>query len=93
MLPRRLRFALSILPCLPLLTACGSAPSLPALLTRVQVERVTVPAPLLTCAQEPQVPSGRISHEDVAVYLLALAEAGDDCRGKLTAVQGIIEEQ
>ncbi len=59
------------------LTACGRVPA-PAVLTKIQVERVTVPASLLTIAGEPAVPSSRMQSA-AAGYLVHLKTNDDEC--------------
>lgn len=82
----RLPPALLLLASLPLLTACGSPP--PVLVPVKEVVRVTPPAPLLACADEPSPPEGAYSQDDVAEWVVALAYAGRDCRAKLGDVRG-----
>lgn len=62
------------------------------MVTEVKYIRQEVPASLLECLAQPAAPS-IASQRDVALYLLDLAEAGEDCRGKLAAVKGIVEER
>lgn len=61
------------------------------MVTEVKYIRQEVPASLLDCAAQPVPPV--ISQRDVALYLLDLVEAGEDCRGKLAAVKGIVEKR
>lgn len=79
--------ALSILLSCVFLTGCTSDP--PPMVTEVQYIRQEVPASLLDCAAQP-LPPAISSQRDVAFYVLDLAEAGEDCRGKLAAVKGIV---
>ena len=48
-----------------------------------------VPASLLTCADHPASPAAEIQ-QDVAFYIVDLAEAGADCRSKLGAVARLL---
>jgi len=62
------------------------------MVTEVKVIRQEIPAALLDCAAQPVPPTIR-SQRDVALYLLDLAEAGEDCRGKLAAAKGIVDRR
>jgi len=60
---------------------------------RVVEVRPEVPSSLLSCQPAPEPPppeSG--TQRDVARFVLDLAEAGADCRGKLGAVRGLLAE-
>lgn len=82
--PRRIA-RLSVL-LLPLLSgACETVTRL--LPGRVEIQRVTPPAALLDCRPAPQVPPDPVSDRDAALYVLALDDAGGDCRDKLKAVK------
>ena len=70
-----------------LLTACASD-KLPTVV-EVRIERVAPPADLLNCAPDPAVPDAP-DQRAVAVYLLDLWDAGEDCRRKLGAVRGFV---
>ena len=74
-----------LLCCAALSTGCGPEP-----LTELRIERPEVPAGLLTCAPEPAVPPPEATQRDVALYLLDLGAAYDDCRGRLEAVRGLL---
>lgn len=69
------------------LTACGSGP---APLPRVEVQRLTVPPALLSCQPQPDPPT-MVDDRALALYILALADAGDDCRDRLGRVRGLVE--
>lgn len=71
------------------LTACGSGP---AHLPRVEVQRQTVPVALLSCQPQPPPPP-MVDDRALALYILALADAGDDCRDRLSRVRGLVEAQ
>ncbi len=65
------------------LTGCaGGPPAAP----RVEVVRMTVPAALLSCQPAP-VPPAMADDRDLARYILALSDAGDDCRDRLSRVR------
>lgn len=70
------------------LTACANAPPLP----KVEVQRITIPDSLLSCQPHP-VPPALTDDRELALYILALADAGDDCRDRLGRVRGLIDSQ
>ena len=55
--------------------------------------RVEVPPSLLSCMPEPKPREVWRTQRDVALYLVRLAEAGEDCRAKLGAVKGLVSGQ
>jgi len=70
------------------LAACASAPA-PGTLTKVQVERVTVPPALLIVAAEPAVPASRMQSA-AADYIARLKNNDDACHldvGAIAATQ------
>ncbi len=70
------------------LAACASAPA-PDVLTKLQVERVTVPGSLLTVAAEPTVPRSRMQSA-AADYIVHLKINDDECHldvGAIAATQ------
>jgi hypothetical protein len=74
-----------------LLSGCAGTPTTP---TEIRAERVPVPATLLTCQPAPTPPalSGRAGEQDaVALYIVQLWRAGEDCRTRLDAVRRIVE--
>jgi hypothetical protein len=72
------------------LTLCGCAapPPAPPELTRIQVERVTLPPGLLTCMPEPAAGNFTLQSQ-VADYLVQLQEAGADCRDTVAEIATI----
>lgn len=54
--------------------------------------KLTVPAPLLTCADDPAPPSGDFA-EEVRRWIIELWGAGQDCRDKLAAVAALQEAE
>ncbi len=71
------------------LTACAQPAPAPQVITKIQVERVTLPAGLLTCAPEPDAGPPWTTQAQVADYLVRLEEAGADCRDTVNAIAGI----
>lgn len=69
-----------------LLAACASEPLPP----EVRVERVEVPAVLLSCAEAPSVPPGPVTSRDAARIVVELHAAWADCHGKLGEVRGLV---
>ena len=67
-----------------LLTACSA--DLPPL-TEVRIERIEIPAVLLTCAPTPAPPPKPRTQGDVARYIVDLWEAGEDCRARVEAIR------
>jgi hypothetical protein len=51
---------------------------------------LAVPPSLLTCAAEPAPPGGQFTDADLADYVLALSDAGQDCRDRLAGVATIV---
>lgn len=68
-----------------LLTGCGSSP--PRL---AEPPRLTVPASLLSCAPQPELPATGTDDAVLARWILDLAAAGDDCRTRLDAVAKVV---
>lgn len=77
-----MRAALPLLWSLPLL-ACGG-PGAPVLV------RQEVPAALLVCQPAPPPPDEPFDDQQLALWLVDLAAAGEDCRTKLAAVKGLV---
>lgn len=67
-----------------LLTGCGGV--------EVVETRLKVPGHLLTCQAEPEPPI-EMTGQAVAGFIVDLAEAGEDCRRRLGAVQRILDGQ
>ncbi len=70
------------------LAACARSPA-PTVVTRSEIERVTVPAALLTVAAPPPVPAGRMQ-STAADYLVRLKINDDECHldvGAIAATQ------
>ena len=56
----------------------------------ITVAGPVVPGQLLECRGEPAPPATG-TQRTVALYVIDLADAGDDCRQKLAAVRGIVK--
>lgn len=54
---------------------------------------LSVPAPLLTCAAEPEAPAAGTGDRELADWILDLRSAGSDCRTKLNEVGGILASE
>lgn len=54
-------------------------------ITKIEYRRQHIDPSLLVCADEPLLPL-EISDKNVALYVVELKDAGDDCRGKLKAI-------
>jgi hypothetical protein len=70
------------------LAACAGAPTA-TVLTRTQIERVIIPASLLTVATEPAVPTSRMQSA-AADYIVHLKINDDECHldvGAIAATQ------
>ena len=80
--------ALWLLCCATLLSSCVSAP--PPTVT--QVERVKVPEELLACPN-PVLPESVTLQSQVALLLVDLQGALDECRGKLAAIRTLNDDR
>ena len=69
----------------------GCAVPEPRLLVTRQMERPSLPPTLLICQDSPDPPDALMQRE-VADFILQLWEAGEDCRTKLAAVRGLLED-
>ena len=76
--PPRRAPARTVLPCALLLAGCATAPP-----------PLVVPGSLTTCRQAPAVPEAP-DDQQLARYVLDLAEAGEDCRQRLAAVRELV---
>lgn len=72
-----------------LLAGCAHQPP-PEPQIQVVERRVEVPKSLLTCDPEPRAATAWTSQKAVASYMIRLAEAGADCRSKVTAISKIV---
>ncbi|ERI12533.1 hypothetical protein O206_11115 [Ochrobactrum sp. EGD-AQ16] len=65
----------------------------PQLITKVETRELAVPESLLTCLPEPEAREVWHSQKQVALYLIQVSEAGEDCRQKLDGVRRLIVGQ
>ncbi len=63
------------------------------IITKVETRQIQVPEALLTCMPEPQAREVWKSQKDVALYLIRVSEAGEDCRQKLDGVKKILDQK
>ena len=69
---------------LPLLsTACGPRP--------VELVRPEIPAPLLACQPAPPPPPPGTDDHALALWIVDLATAGEDCRARLRQLKGLLD--
>jgi hypothetical protein len=85
---RRVRHLPSVL--IPLLLCSACASSAPPVITRLQLEKLPIPAALLECQPDPDIPE-RMGDRELADYVITLWQAGDDCRAKLATVRGLAQ--
>lgn len=74
-----------------LISGCAHKPAV-EIVTKVETRQIQVPEALLSCMPEPQAREVWKSQKQVALYLIQVSEAGDDCRQKLDGVKKILDE-
>jgi hypothetical protein len=84
--------SLSVLIGLQFLAGCART-SEPKVVTKIETRTIEVPPSLLKCMPEPQAREAWTSQRQVALYLVRLSEAGQDCRLKLEAVRKLLASQ
>lgn len=52
-----------------------------------QVIAPEIPASLLTCSPEPTVPAADVDDTGLALWIVELRRAGQDCRGRLSGIR------
>lgn len=77
------RLALPLLLLLLPWMGCGPAPAL--------LVRQEVPPALLACQAAPPPPPAPFDDQALALWIVDLATAGEDCRSRLAAVKGLID--
>lgn len=75
-----------------LISGCAHKPAT-EYVTKVETRQIAVPEALLTCMPEPQAMEVWKSQKDVALYLIRVSEAGEDCRQKLDGVRKILNQK
>jgi len=78
--------------CLLMLAACQTAPK-QVVIPKIVERKIEVPARLLKCLPEPVARQAWTNQREVALYMIRLAEAGQDCRLKLEAVSKLLATQ
>ena len=74
---------------IPLLLLAGCAA--PAPMTKIVTVTPTLPAGLLNCAPAPEVPAP-VNQAVVAQYIVALWQAGQDCRAHVAAINQLFSK-
>ncbi|MCH4539488.1 hypothetical protein [Ochrobactrum sp. A-1] len=75
-----------------MISGCAHKPT-PQVVTKIETRQVAVPEALLTCMPEPLAREVWKSQKDVALYLMHVSEAGEDCRQKLDGVRKILDQK
>ena len=74
-----------------LISGCAHKPAV-EVVTKVETRQIAVPEALLTCMPEPEAREVWKSQKDVALYLIQVSEAGEDCRQKLDGIRRLLAE-
>jgi hypothetical protein len=74
-----------------LISGCAHK-SEPQIVTKVETRELAVPELLLTCMPEPEAREVWKTQKEVAMYLVRVSEAGEDCRQKLDGVRRLLAE-
>lgn len=72
------------------LSGCAHKPE-SAVVTKVETRQLHVPEELLMCMPEPAAVEVWRTQKQVALFLIRLSEAGEDCRVKLDGVRQLLE--
>lgn len=75
-----------------LLSGCAHK-SQTQIVKHVETRQLEVPAALLVCMPEPEAREVWKTQKDVALYLVRISEAGEDCRQKLDGVRRLLNEK
>jgi hypothetical protein len=75
-----------------MLTGCAHQPPAEPQIQVVE-RRIEVPKSLLSCDPEPRTTAAWKTQKAVASYMIRLAEAGADCRGKVAAISKIVSSR
>lgn len=74
-----------------LISGCAHKPAT-EVVTKVETRQIQIPEALLTCMSEPEAREVWKSQKEVALYLIKVSEAGEDCRQKLGGVRRLLAE-
>ena len=74
-----------------LISGCAHKPT-PQIVTKVETRQIAVPEALLSCMPEPEAREVWNSQKQVALYLIRVSEAGEDCRQKLDGVRRLLDK-
>lgn len=80
-----------ILVLLMMMSGCTSSREI--IVPKIEERQIEIPESLLKCLPEPLATKRWISQRDVALFLIRVAEAGEDCRTKLETVKKLIASQ
>lgn len=75
-----------------LISGCAHK-SEPQVVTKVETRQIEVPDALLSCMPEPEAREVWNSQKQVALYLIRVSEAGEDCRQKLDGVRRLLDQK
>lgn len=87
----RLGTVMSFAVIIAVVALAGCSTTRSVIVPQVETRIVEVPPSLLRCMPEPQARDAWRTQRDVALFLIRLAEAGEDCRLKLEAVRKLLE--
>lgn len=73
-----------------MLTGCAHKPD-QLIMTKIETRQLHVPEGLLMCMPEPAAAEVWRTQKQVALYLIKISEAGEDCRVKLNGVRELIK--
>lgn len=76
-----------------LLSGCAHKSEPQVVVKLVETRQLEVPAALLVCMPEPEAREVWKTQKDVALYLVRISEAGEDCRQKLDGVRRLLNEK
>lgn len=74
------------------ISGCAHKPT-PQIITKVETRQMAVPDALLTCMPDPKAREVWKSQKEVALYLIRISEAGEDCRQKLDGVRRLLDQK
>lgn len=86
-----MKFIIGFSAAILLISGCAHKPAV-EVVTKIETRQIAVPEALLSCMSEPEAREVWKSQKDVALYLVRVSEAGDDCRQKLDGVRRLVAE-